>query len=214
MDNYTITYNTADFTILPKAASVTPDAASKTYGDTDPVFTGTLTGFLPADNVTATYSRTAGETVAGSPYTISAVLSPAGVLGNYTITYNTANFNITGKALTITASDRTKSYGDVVTFAGTEFTTSGLINGDAVTSVTLTSAGAAATATVTGSPYSIIPSAALGTGLGNYTISYVNGTMIVNPIALTITASNRTKTYGDACNLCRNRIYHSWINKR
>ncbi len=31
--------------------------------------------------MTATYSRTAGETVAGSPYTISATLSPAGVLG-------------------------------------------------------------------------------------------------------------------------------------
>ena len=41
--------------------------------------------------VTATYSRTAGETVAGSPYTISATLSPAGVLGNYSITYNTAS---------------------------------------------------------------------------------------------------------------------------
>ena len=45
--------------------------------------------------MTATYSRTAGETVAGSPYTISATLSPAGVLSNYNITYNTANFTIT-----------------------------------------------------------------------------------------------------------------------
>jgi len=33
--------------------------------------------------------------VAGSPYIISATLSPASVLGNYTITYNTANFTIT-----------------------------------------------------------------------------------------------------------------------
>ena len=45
--------------------------------------------------MTATYSRVAGETVEGSPYAISAVLSPAGVLGNYNITYNTANFTIT-----------------------------------------------------------------------------------------------------------------------
>ena len=48
--------------------------------------------------MTATYSRTAGETVAGSPYTISAMLSPAGVLSNYNITYNTASFTITTKA--------------------------------------------------------------------------------------------------------------------
>ena len=43
---------------------MTPNAASKTYGDADPAFSGTLTGFLAADGVTATYSRTAGETVA------------------------------------------------------------------------------------------------------------------------------------------------------
>ena len=94
LGNYTITYNTASFTIDTKAASVTPNAASKTYGAADPALTGTLSGFLAADGVTATYSRTAGETVAGGPYTISAALSPAAVLGNYTITYNTASFTI------------------------------------------------------------------------------------------------------------------------
>ena len=94
--NYSfVTGSTANFTIGKKTASVTPNAASKTYGDLDPAFTGTLTGFLAADGVTATYSRTAGETVLGSPYTISAVLSPAGVLSNYDITYKTADFTIT-----------------------------------------------------------------------------------------------------------------------
>jgi hypothetical protein len=47
---------------------------------------------LAADGVTAVYTRTAGETV--GTYTISATLSPAGVLGNYNITYNTAAFTI------------------------------------------------------------------------------------------------------------------------
>ena len=91
----TSTSATATAHITAVAASVTPNAASKTYGTADPAFTGTLTGFLAADGVTATYSRTAGETVAGSPYTISATLSPTGVLGNYNITYNSASFTIT-----------------------------------------------------------------------------------------------------------------------
>jgi autotransporter-associated beta strand protein len=95
LGNYNITFNTANFTITPKAASVTPNAATKFFGDPDPVLTGVLAGFLPVDGVTAAYSRTAGETVAGSPYTISAALSPAGVLSNYNITSNTANFTIT-----------------------------------------------------------------------------------------------------------------------
>ena len=93
--NYEITYNTADFTINKKDASVTPDAMGKVLGEDDPALTGSMVGFMPDDNVTATYSRVAGETIEGSPYTISAVLSPAGVLGNYNITYNTANFTIT-----------------------------------------------------------------------------------------------------------------------
>ena len=98
-------------TVNKRLASVTPNAASKTYGDSDPALTGTLTNFLPADNVTAIYSRTSGETVAGSPYIISATLSPAEVLSNYTITYNTANFTINKRSVTVTADTKTKSYG-------------------------------------------------------------------------------------------------------
>src|SRR5207249_1401925 len=112
LGNYQITYNTAEFTIDRKTASVTPDAKGKTYGDVDPALTGTLTGFLVADGVTATYNRTAGETVAGSPYTISAALSPAGVLGNYDIAYNPANFTINRKDATVTADYKNKIYGD------------------------------------------------------------------------------------------------------
>src|SRR2546428_4727197 len=98
--------------------------------------------------------------------------------------------------LTVTASNRTKTYGQAVTFAGTEFTTSGLVNGDTVTSATLTSSGAAATATVVGSPYSTGTSAATSTGRGSCSIVYVNGALTVNAATLTVTASNRTKTYG------------------
>jgi hypothetical protein len=78
-----------------KLASVTPNAAGKLFGAADPVplTTGTLTGFLAGDGVTATYTRVAGEAV--GTYAISATLSPAGVLGNYTITYNTATFTVT-----------------------------------------------------------------------------------------------------------------------
>ena len=75
---------------------------------------------------------------------------------------------------------RTKTYGQTVAFAGTEFSASGLVNTDAVSSVTLTSAGAAATATVAGSQYDILATAAVGTGLGNYAISYAVGKLTVN----------------------------------
>jgi uncharacterized repeat protein (TIGR01451 family) len=99
---------------------VTPAPASKVYGAADPAFSGTLAGFLAADGVTATYSRAAGETVPGSPYTISATLSATGVLGNYAITYNTAPFTIIpatpGIALTKTPDKSTVAFGESVTY--------------------------------------------------------------------------------------------------
>lgn len=101
--NYTFSYVAGTVTVNKAPASVTPAAASKVYGTTpDPALTGTLTGFLARDAVTATYSRTAGENV--GTYTISATLSPAAALTNYTITYNTGAFTITPATLTITAS--------------------------------------------------------------------------------------------------------------
>jgi YDG domain-containing protein/Big-like domain-containing protein len=102
--NYSLSNPTAATTanITPKPASVTPAAAGKTYGSQDPspLTTGTLSGFVAADVITASYSRTAGETVAGSPYTISAALSPATALGNYIITYYTAYFTISKASTT------------------------------------------------------------------------------------------------------------------
>src|SRR5205823_10520139 len=74
-----------------------------------------------------------------------------------------------------------------------------LKNSDSVTSVSLTSTGAPGTATVGG--YAIVPSAALGSGLGNYIISYHDGSLTVNAIALDITANNQSKNYGDTFSL-------------
>ena len=105
---------------------------------------------------------------------------------------------VTAKALTITASDASKFYGQTVTFAGTEFTTGGLINSDSVTSVSLTSAGATNTATV--GSYSIVPSAASGSGLTNYSITYSNGTLTVNPAStsVTVTSTQNPSGYRDS----------------
>jgi hypothetical protein len=83
-----------------------------------------------------------------------------------------------------------------VTFAGTEFTSSGLVNGDTVGSATLTSSGALAAAAVSGSPYAINATNATGTGLANYAISYQPGTLTVNLAALAVTADNKTRMFG------------------
>ena len=93
--------------------------------------------------------------------------------------------SITPAPLAVTATDTNKAYGSVLTFAGTEFTLAGtLFNGDTLTNVSLSSAGAAAGAAV--GSYPITASAAQGVGLGNYTIAYYPGTLTVTPTALAI----------------------------
>ncbi len=106
---------------------------------------------------------------------------------------------MTPAQLTITANNQTKVYGNNFSFAGTEFKSAGLVNGDLVTNVALSSAGSAATASVGASPYAITASTPTGTNgfvASNYNISYVNGSLAVTPAPLTITANNQTKVYG------------------
>ena len=113
-----------------------------------------------------------------------AITADIAASANYTAATNATagNFVINPISLVITANNQSKCFNQAFTFVGTEFTSSGLISPDAVTSVTLTSAGTDASASVNGSPYSIVPSSAIGTGLDNYTISYKNGTLTVNPL--------------------------------
>ena len=190
--NYDITSNTAMFDISKKTASVTPNGASKTYGDADPTFTGTLVGFLAADNVTATYSRTTGETVAGSPYTISATLSPAGVLANYDITSNTAMFDISKKTASVTPNGASKTYGDAdPTFTGTLV---GFLAADNVTATYSRTTGE----TVAGSPYTISATLSPAGVLANYDIASNTAMFDISKKTASVTPNGASKTYGDA----------------
>ena len=67
--------------------------------------------------------------------------------------------------------------------------------GDSVDSVTLTSLGAFASASVAGSPYAIIPSNEAGTGVANYTVTYVPGELTITPAVADIAVTGYTVPY-------------------
>ena len=100
LDNYIITNDGAEFTINKRLATWTTNANSKTYGDLDPVplTTGSGSNFIAADNVTATYSRAAGENASPPTYHITATLSATGDLNNYIITNDGGEFTINKRA--------------------------------------------------------------------------------------------------------------------
>ncbi|WP_167773002.1 YDG domain-containing protein [Ramlibacter humi] len=108
----------------------------------------------------------------------------------------------TRPTLTVTADDKTKVYGDTVVLTSSF---SGLVNpaaygnvflGDVVTGAPgLSSAGAAATANASTTPYIITVSAGGLTAPTGYAVSFVNGNLTVNKRGLTVdgaTVSSRT----------------------
>lgn len=92
--------------------------------------------------------------------------------------------NITPAPLTITANDATKVFGEMLVLATSDFTQVGLIAGETVGGVTLTSDGTVATASVDGNPWAITPSDAVPGSFdpNNYAINYVDGRLLISQV--------------------------------
>jgi hypothetical protein len=106
----------------------------------------------------------------GSPYDVAISAGSLTSSAGYGFSFSDGALTVNPAALTITASNQSKTYGATANLGTTAFTEAGLVNSDTITGVTLTSAGSAAAANV--GVYTLTPSAALGTGLSNYTIAY------------------------------------------
>ncbi len=124
---------------------------------------------------------------AGTGQTLKVTFTPTNT-ANYATAIRTVSLDVLPAPLTVTANDRSKTYGQAAAFTGAEFTAAGLQNSETVGTVTLTSSGAAPTATVAGSPYSIVPSAASdGTfNPANYSVTYAKGSLTINPVTVTV----------------------------
>jgi len=191
-NNYTLSYVGTNLTITAKNASTftaTLNPTSYTYDGTEkkPSVTvkdgenllavGTDYSFVYSDNINA---GTGKVTITGK--------------GNYTGT-KVLNFTINKRAITVKASDVTKTYdGAALTNAAVTLTEGTLVSGQSLT--------ATATGSITnvGSTANTVSSAVVKSGTtdvsGNYTITKTNGTLTVNKRTLTVKAEAKSKTYG------------------
>ncbi|WP_264521971.1 MBG domain-containing protein [Flavobacterium sp. N1994] len=189
--NYSTVITTVSVIVNRIALTVTATGPSKTYGTTLTAgasttnfsVAGTLVGSETLTSVTLTPDSAglSATTAANAAYTVtpSVATGTGGFLeSNYNISYIDYSGTVATKALTITANNQTNCAGIPFSFSGTEFSTSGLVNGNTVSSVTLTSAGSASSSNA--STYPIIAANATGTGLTNYNISYADGSLTVN----------------------------------
>jgi trimeric autotransporter adhesin len=202
---YDIDFTPGTLTIAPATLTYLANTATTTYGSTPTGLTGKVTGFVNGETLasatTGSASFTTGATATSNVGNYAIVGNGLTAnYGNYTFAQaagNAAALTVNPATLTITANDASKTYGDTLTFAGNEFTASGLQNGETIGDVALASAGAAATANVTSSPYTITSNTATGGSFdtNNYAITYQDGSLTVDRAALTVTAKDDAKTY-------------------
>ena len=172
-------------------ATVTPASGSSETGTVQFQIDGNNFTRYPSAATPPSYTT---STLTADSHSVVAVYS--GDSNFTTSTSNTFTQNVGQATLTITANSDSKTYGTSKSFSGTAFTATGLVtaNGDSITAVNESSTGSLASATV--GSYAIVASTATGTGLSNYSVSYVNGSLTLNQATLTITANNDSKTYG------------------
>jgi hypothetical protein len=197
--------------------TITADDKDIIYGN-DVTFTSTVSAYKNGDTLAqsildaATVTTPATITSSGFYVAGTHTLTPSSASSSlgYDFTYVTGDLEVTPRSITLTADNRTKVYGDILSLGSTGFakTAGTFATGELATAVTLTSANgyAASTTQVVNPSYAneIVPSLATGTGgfsASNYNITYLPGDLEITQKALSITANNQATTYGTSLNL-------------
>jgi len=225
--DYNITSTTGTLTIKKRPFTITAGDKSRVYGDANTTAgyvnntakvnvgaTTATTGLVNGDaidDVTETIDPTATVTTnagtAGLWTKASAAHFSSGTANNYNITYVDGHFNITKRALTLVAGDKSRIYGTANTTAnyvnGTNLfrvkAGTNLVNGDTISSVTETIDPRATVTTDADTPglKTMIGSAVFGVGnANNYDVSYEDGSFVITPRDLTLRAGDKTRIYG------------------
>jgi len=184
---------TESLIVNPAPLTITASSASMTYGGTPPAVTPSYRGFVNGDAAASLTTPPMCSTTATSHSPAGSYTSSCSgaVDSNYTIIYAAGTVTVSPAALVIAASSATMTQGGTVPTITPIY--SGFVNGDTAGSLT-TPPTCSTTATSTSPPGSY-PSSCSGAVDGNYTISYVSGTVTVNPAAILVSLSPSSLTF-------------------
>ncbi len=186
---YSIGYTPGALTINPALLTVTAEADSKSYDGL--AYNGgngvTYNGFVSGETSDVLGgSLTYGSTSQGAVNAGSYVITPSGYTpGNYSFNYNSGTLTVNKATLTVIAVADSKTYDGLAYSGGNGVSYTGFVNGEtnAVLGGSLAYSGTSQGAVSAGS-YAITPS---GWTAGNYTLSFVDGDLTVNPALPTTT---------------------------
>ncbi|MBE7375818.1 GLUG motif-containing protein, partial [Pseudomonas lopnurensis] len=190
-------YTTPLLRSLLKSVTVTVgDVDGKTYDGTSVSVSGSSYSLSDASAVllgSASYASVTARDAGTYALGLTGLYSDQ---QGYDIIIVDGGYTIDKAALTVTANDAGKTYDGLAWSGGNGVSYSGFVNGEdaSVLGGGLSYGGSAQGAVDVGS-YGI---AAGGLTADNYVITYVGGTLVVDPKAITVTANGSSSTYGDS----------------
>ncbi|WP_313053687.1 MBG domain-containing protein [Pseudomonas lopnurensis] len=198
-DNYSITYVDGTLVVDPKAITVTANGGSSTYGDSNLVNPGlSADGLVNGETVDVLTGLTNSFALGHTSNAGSYVLTVEGTLtnGNYVVTQTTdGTWVVDPKAITVTANGGSSTYGDSG-LANPGLSAEGLVNGETVDVLSGLTNSFALDHTSGASTYVLSVEGTLTNG--NYVVTQTSdGTWVVDPKAITVTANGGSSTYGD-----------------
>ena len=175
-------------TVLPAPLSVSANNASRPYDTANPTFTGTISGVVNGDNITAAFSCNAVTNSPVGHYTITSTLvDPGDRQTNYTVT-------LTNGALTVALAT------PVVTWPAPAAIPYGAALGPSQLNASANAAGSFAYTPPAGTVLNVgaypLNVAFTPADTTDYTNAAASNSLTVNPAPLTVTASNASQSYG------------------
>ncbi len=189
-NGYDVTYRSGEYVIDPAPVTVTANHKSKAYGMSDPSFDATVQGLFNSDAVSYSLARAEGEDKG------TYAITPSGVerQGNYVVSYYPDDMDIT--AADISTTRFTVSQPADVTYNGKEQKQAAVVT-DTLTGRQLEE-GVDCTLSYNDSDETNVGTVKITvTGIGNYSGS-VDRSYQILPVAVTVTAQQGQKTFGDA----------------
>jgi hypothetical protein len=194
--NYDFSYVAGKLKVNKALLTATADDKERAYGQVNPEFTVTYSGFLNGDSEedlktrpTASTEATASSAVGNYPITLS-----GGEALNYTLTLNGGTLKVNKATLKVTALNAECTYGDDIPALTVSY--DGFVNGD--NSSVLTTQPTVATEATPASAVGNYAITVSGGTAANYTITEYNaGTLTIKKATLTVTAKDAQRYVDD-----------------
>lgn len=196
-NNYNFTYVNGTLNVTKALLTVTADAKTREYGDVNPAFTVSYSGFKNGEGigVLTTAASASSGAVATSDVNNYVITASGGVDDNYNFSYVNGNLAITKATLTATSQNATREYGDTNPAYSIVYT--GFKNSEADNVIDTKATGNASVNATTGVGNYIISGS--GASDNNYNFIYANtGALSITKALVTVTAQSGTREYGEA----------------